>query len=91
MISYVRSIKVAPEFSYKSSTGAQKEREAKLRELWVRAMEARLVRDELGKCQQAEGVNHYENCAWLSQKYLGMLRESRVCFFVISLQLYAVG
>ncbi|KAJ3512884.1 hypothetical protein NLJ89_g3264 [Agrocybe chaxingu] len=54
------------------------ERENHIRESWVRAMEARLVRDELAKCHQAEGVNHYENCQWLSEKYLSMLRENRV-------------
>ncbi|KAG6850693.1 hypothetical protein H0H93_009851 [Arthromyces matolae] len=54
------------------------ERDAHIRESWVRAMEARLVRDELEKCQRGEGVNHYENCKWLSEKYLDMLRENRV-------------
>jgi hypothetical protein len=41
-------------------------------------MEARLVRDELEKCQKGEGVNHYENCKWLSEKYLKMMKENRV-------------
>lgn len=41
-------------------------------------MEARLVREELDKCQQGEGVNHYENCRWLVDKYATMLRENRV-------------
>jgi len=41
-------------------------------------MEVRLVREELGKCHLAEGVNHYENCKWLADKYLGMLRETKV-------------
>lgn len=42
-------------------------------------MEAKLVRDELEKCHRAESVNHYENCKWLSDKYLQMLRENKVC------------
>ncbi|KAF8969253.1 NADH-ubiquinone oxidoreductase 12 kDa subunit [Flammula alnicola] len=54
------------------------EREEHIRESWVKAMELRLVRDELGKCHQAEGVNHYESCKWLSEKYLSMLRVNRV-------------
>jgi len=41
-------------------------------------MEVRLVKQELEKCHKAEGVNHYENCAWLAQKYLTMLKENRV-------------
>ncbi|KIK10109.1 hypothetical protein K443DRAFT_670739 [Laccaria amethystina LaAM-08-1] len=54
------------------------ERENNLRESWVRAMETRLVQTELGKCQRGEGVNHYENCKWLADKYIQMLRENRV-------------
>jgi hypothetical protein len=54
------------------------QREHHVRESWVKAMEARLVRDELEKCQKAEGVNHYENCRWLSEKYLTMLKENKV-------------
>lgn len=41
-------------------------------------MEARLVRDELDKCHRTEGVNHYENCKALSQRYVEMLKENRV-------------
>jgi len=54
------------------------EREHHVRESWVKAMEARLVREELEKCQRTEGVNHYENCKWLSEKYLTMLKENKV-------------
>ncbi|KAF8199637.1 NADH-ubiquinone oxidoreductase 12 kDa subunit [Pholiota molesta] len=53
-------------------------REDYIKESWVKAMELRLVRDELGKCHKAEGVNHYENCRWLSEKYLAMLKINRV-------------
>jgi hypothetical protein len=41
-------------------------------------MEARLVRDELVKCHRHEGVNHLENCRWLSDKYISMLKENKV-------------
>lgn len=41
-------------------------------------MEARLVRDELTKCHRHEGVNHLENCRWLSDKYITMLKENKV-------------
>ena len=54
------------------------ERDEFIRESWVKAMEVKLVRDELEKCQKAEGVNHYENCKWLSEKYIQMLRDNRV-------------
>jgi len=66
-------------------TATLKERENLIRESWVKAMEIRLVRDELGKCHDAEGVNHYENCKWLSEKYLSLLRTNRVRHeFIIS-------
>lgn len=54
------------------------ERDNHIRESWVKAMEVRLVRDEVEKCQKAEGVNHYENCKWLVDKYLDKLRDNRV-------------
>jgi len=54
------------------------EREHHVRESWVKAMEARLVREELEKCHKTEGVNHYENCRWLSEKYLTMVKENKV-------------
>lgn len=44
----------------------------------MKAMEVRLVREEMEKCQKGEGVNHYENCKWLSEKYLMMLRTNKV-------------
>ncbi|KAK7454461.1 hypothetical protein VKT23_011217 [Stygiomarasmius scandens] len=53
-------------------------RDEHIRESWVRAMEAKLVRDELDKCQRSEGVNHYENCKYLSELYLSKLRDARV-------------
>jgi hypothetical protein len=53
-------------------------REAHVRESWVRAMEARIVRDQLQSCYRAEGVNHYETCRELSEKYLTLLKENRV-------------
>ena len=53
-------------------------RDAHVRESWVRAMEARIVRDQLQTCYRAEGVNHYETCRELSEKYITLLRENRV-------------
>lgn len=53
-------------------------RDHKIREFWVKTMEAKIVRDELDKCHRAEGVNHYENCKWLSELYLNKLEQTRV-------------
>ena len=54
------------------------ERDNIIREQWVKAMEARIVREELQKCHRAEGVNQQENCKWLAEKYLEKLEGSRV-------------
>lgn len=43
-------------------------------------MEARIVRDQLQSCYRIEGVNHYETCRELSEKYTILLKENRVCF-----------
>jgi len=55
-------------------------RDAHVRESWVRAMEARIVRDQLQSCYRTEGVNHYESCRELSEKYTTLLKENRVGF-----------
>lgn len=52
--------------------------EAKIRSDWVNTMEARLVREELAKCWREEGVNHYQSCHALAEKYLDMVRTHRV-------------
>ncbi|KTW26626.1 hypothetical protein T552_02635 [Pneumocystis carinii B80] len=46
-----------------------------VRESWIQAMELRLVRDMLDKCYKTEGINHYENCKELSERYWNMLRQ----------------
>ncbi|KIY66527.1 hypothetical protein CYLTODRAFT_491374 [Cylindrobasidium torrendii FP15055 ss-10] len=53
-------------------------RQAHMRESWVRSMEARLVRDQLDICQRSEGVNSYENCRWLAEKYAGMIQTHKM-------------
>ena len=41
-------------------------------------MEARIVRENLSTCQKVEGVNHYERCRHLAERYADMLKENRV-------------
>ena len=74
-------IEVTTNLNYRCATAKFQEREELMRESWVKTMELRLVRAELDKCHKAEGVNHYENCRWLAEKYLHMMRENRVCCF----------
>ncbi|KAM0786684.1 hypothetical protein ACM66B_002129 [Microbotryomycetes sp. NB124-2] len=54
------------------------DREDKIRKGWIGLMEARLVREELAKCWRTEGVNHYEQCHPLTEKYLDLLRQNRM-------------
>ncbi|KAK8849468.1 hypothetical protein IAR55_004801 [Kwoniella newhampshirensis] len=54
------------------------DRDTHIRESWIKAMEARIVRDELQKCYRGEGVNHLQNCKVLAEKYAGMIRENKV-------------
>ncbi|KAJ1307880.1 hypothetical protein OPQ81_001960 [Rhizoctonia solani] len=53
-------------------------RDKTIRESWVKAMEARLVREELQKCHKYEGVNHYQSCKELAEKYIDLLKEAKV-------------
>ena len=53
-------------------------REQKIREDWIKVMELRLIRDQLRKCYKTENVNHYQNCRELAEKYLSLLKESKV-------------
>ncbi|KAH9838363.1 NADH-ubiquinone oxidoreductase 12 kDa subunit [Rhodofomes roseus] len=55
-----------------------KEREDLIRESWVRAMEAKIVRENMQKCYRIEGVNHGEKCKHLAEKYTQMLQENKV-------------
>ncbi|KAF8591102.1 hypothetical protein K439DRAFT_1327822, partial [Ramaria rubella] len=59
------------------------EREHIIREQWIKAMELRIIQEQLSKCQKSEGVNHYENCRDWSERYLNMLEDSKVCDIVL--------
>ncbi|KAG2172459.1 hypothetical protein INT44_006632 [Umbelopsis vinacea] len=65
-----------PPFRFASSVYAA--REQKIRDDWVKAMEARIIRDQLSKCYKTEGVNHYQNCRELADMYLKAVKENKV-------------
>lgn len=56
-----------------------KERDDIIRESWVRAMEAKIVRENINECYRLEGVNHLEKCKDLVDRYAVMLKENKVC------------
>ncbi|EJD49713.1 NADH-ubiquinone oxidoreductase 12 kda subunit mitochondrial precursor [Auricularia subglabra TFB-10046 SS5] len=53
-------------------------RDHHIREQWVKAMEVRLVREELVKCQRGEGANAPVHCKELSERYLSMLGDAKI-------------
>jgi len=53
-------------------------RDAHIRESWINAMEAKLVGEELSKCRKGEGVNSYQNCKYLADLYLELLKDASV-------------
>lgn len=61
--------------------GTLKAREEHVRESWIKAMEARIVRGELQKCYRGEGVNQLQNCKELAERYASMIRENKVSRF----------
>ncbi|RCI04129.1 hypothetical protein CU098_002038, partial [Rhizopus stolonifer] len=49
-----------------------------IRDDWVKAMEARLIKEKLDECYRTEGVNHYQSCRHLADMYLGVLKTNKV-------------
>ncbi|KAI9892626.1 MAG: hypothetical protein M1814_001319 [Vezdaea aestivalis] len=73
--------KVPPTFDgvdYDDNKALKGAQDAVLREQWVKVMMARLVREELSKCYYRAGVGHLEQCGKLRERYLELLRESKV-------------
>ncbi|CAO1633886.1 unnamed protein product [Jaminaea pallidilutea] len=55
----------------------------RIRQQWIKTYEARIVREELQKCQKAEGVNHYAVCRPLVETYMELLKDAKVKGFRI--------
>lgn len=53
-------------------------RDQHIRESWITAMEARLVREELVKCRKSEGVNSYVECKHLADLYMELVKDASV-------------
>ncbi|KAF8533092.1 hypothetical protein BDD12DRAFT_900484 [Trichophaea hybrida] len=63
---------------YDDTKALKAAQDAILREQWIKSMMVRLVREELGKCYYREGVNHLEKCTDLREKYLDLLKHSKI-------------
>ncbi|KAJ8662714.1 hypothetical protein O0I10_001678 [Lichtheimia ornata] len=53
-------------------------RAQKIRDDWVKAMEARIIKEKLDACYQTEGTNHYQNCRDLADLYRKAVKENKV-------------
>ncbi|CAO0789387.1 hypothetical protein V8B55DRAFT_1500087 [Mucor lusitanicus] len=53
-------------------------RNQKIRDDWVKAMEARIIKEKLDECYRTEGVNHYKSCRDLADMYLATIKTHRV-------------
>ncbi|MCJ1249155.1 hypothetical protein MMC30_006378 [Trapelia coarctata] len=87
----LRKPKVPPTFdgvNYDNTDELKAAQDAILREQWVKSMMARLVREEMGKCYVREGVNHLEKCGPLRERYLELLKESKVRGYLFQQQNY---
>ncbi|CAI7678575.1 unnamed protein product [Penicillium pancosmium] len=72
---------VAPTYEgvdFEDNVAVHNARDAIIREQWVRSMMSRLVGEELGKCYAREGVNHFEKCGVLREKYFELLNERKI-------------
>ncbi|MCJ1280868.1 hypothetical protein MMC17_002843 [Xylographa soralifera] len=86
-----RKPKVPPTFdgvNYDNNDELKAAQDAVLREQWVKSMMARLVREEMGKCYVREGVNHLEKCGRLRDRYLELLKDSKVRGYLFEQQNY---
>ncbi|KAI1435333.1 hypothetical protein GGR50DRAFT_656934 [Xylaria sp. CBS 124048] len=76
---------------YDDNKRLKQAQDAIIREQWVQVMMRRLVRQELGKCYRREGVNHLEKCGHLRERYLQLLKNSRVTGYRFEQQNYING
>jgi len=73
---------------FEDNLAVQNARDAIIREQWVKVMMARLVRQEMNMCYFREGVNHLEKCGRYRDRYLELLKESKVKGYLFEQQNY---
>ncbi|CAF9920728.1 MAG: hypothetical protein GOMPHAMPRED_002120 [Gomphillus americanus] len=83
--------KVPPTFDgvdFNDNRALKAAQDAIIREQWVKAMMCRLVRDEMAKCYWREGVNHLEKCGRYRERYLELLKDSKIKGYLFEQQNY---
>ncbi|CAM9011987.1 unnamed protein product [Wickerhamomyces anomalus] len=63
---------------YEDPIALRSAQESMLREQWIRSNALRVCRRALEKCYRHHGVNHYEECRDLAEKYMQMLPTHKV-------------
>ncbi|KAI0878880.1 hypothetical protein GGS24DRAFT_441051 [Hypoxylon argillaceum] len=76
---------------YDDNKRLKQAQDAIIREQWVHVMMGRLVREELAKCYNREGVNHLEKCGHLRERYLELFKNHRVRGTIFEQQNYYGG
>ncbi|VVT55779.1 uncharacterized protein SAPINGB_P004734 [Magnusiomyces paraingens] len=66
------------DIDYSDNQALKQAQESFVREQWIRVEALKTVRRALEKCFQTQGVNQYENCKDIAEKYLDMLPTHRV-------------
>ncbi|KAI9143781.1 hypothetical protein BKA69DRAFT_1058958 [Paraphysoderma sedebokerense] len=76
-----RKFEPAPKLSeidLADTTAILSARDASIRESWVSVMELHIIREQLSKCYQREGVNHHANCKNLVEAYMKRLAKGGI-------------
>ncbi|CEP23367.1 hypothetical protein BN1211_3942 [Cyberlindnera jadinii] len=61
------------DINYDNYEDLRKAQESMLREQWIRINALKVTRHALEKCYKNKGVNHFEDCRDLAEKYMQMM------------------
>ncbi|KAI9354118.1 hypothetical protein DFJ73DRAFT_827974 [Zopfochytrium polystomum] len=72
---------IDPELNGYDRPAVLRAKNAYFKEQAVRVQEIVVLRDKLRWCYKREGVNHYQNCRYLTEQYMDLLKEVRGGWF----------
>lgn len=61
------------EIDYSNYSDLRKAQESMIREQWIRINALKVCRKALEKCYKQKGVNHFEDCRDLAERYMQMM------------------
>jgi hypothetical protein len=65
------------DIDYSDYSQLRKAQQSMVREQWIQVKELGITREALEKCFETQQVNQLENCKYLAERYLDMLRTHR--------------